>query len=121
MDKWQHKAFRIIRVRPYSCENGCIVYVDVPDGIWNAAEPDETEDLSSGFDCRWEEILDRCQLVRGSIYPVIVLSAGGRKLLRIRGLKVQRRKLRVPESRGKRNHSAILGKIANGHYFIFSH
>lgn len=87
MDKWQHKAFRIIRVRPYSCENGCIVYVDVPDGIWNAAELDGPEDLSSGLDCHWEEILDRCQLVRGSIYPVIVLSADGRKLLRIRGLK----------------------------------
>ena len=33
------KSFRIVRVRPYSCEEGCIVYVDIPDSIWNAAEP----------------------------------------------------------------------------------
>ena len=82
----RHKVFKIVRVRPYLCEKGCIVYVDVPDGVWNAAETDEPEDLRSGLDCHWEEILGRCQAIRGCIYPVIVLSADGRRLLRIRGL-----------------------------------
>ena len=86
MNKVSQKSFRIVRVRPYSPEGGCIVYVDIPEGIWNAAEPGESEDLRSGLDCYWEEILDHCQEIRGCIYPVLVLSADGRRLLRVRGL-----------------------------------
>ena len=100
MNKLPQKSFRIVRVRPYSYEEGCIVYVDIPDGMWNAAEPDEPEDLRSGLDCCWEEILDRCQEIRGRIHPVLVLSTDGRRLLRIRGLKGT---LFLPEGVDKEN------------------
>ncbi len=86
MNNLSQKSFRIVRIRPYSCEGGCIVYVDIPDGIWNAAEPGEPEDLRNDLDSCWEEILDHCQEIRGCIYPVLVLSADGRRLLRVRGL-----------------------------------
>ena len=87
MNNLPQKSFRIVRVRPYSCEEGCIVYVDTPDGILNAAEPGDPEDLRSGLDSCWEEILDYCQEFRGCIHPVLVLSADGRRLLRVSGLK----------------------------------
>ena len=86
MNKLSQKSFRIVRIRPYSSEGGCIVYADVPDGIWDAAEPGEPEDLRNDLDSCWEEILDHCQEIRGCIYPVLVLSADGRRLLRVRGL-----------------------------------
>ncbi len=87
MNKLSQKSFRIVRVRPYSCEEGCIVYADIPDSIWNAAEPGDPEDLRNGWDSCWEEILDYCQEFRGCVYPVLILSADGRKLLRVSGLK----------------------------------
>ena len=85
MNKLPQKSFRIVRIRPYSSEGGCIVYVDIPDGIGDAAEPDKPENLRSGRDSWWdwwEEILDHCHQFRGCIYPVLVLSADGRRLLR---------------------------------------
>ena len=77
------KSFGIVRVRPYSLEGGCIVYVELPEnakGDWL----DEDVRLWERF---WEDIIGYCEKIRGSIYPVMVLSTDGRRLLRIRRLK----------------------------------
>ena len=83
MNNLPRKSFGIVRVRPYSLEGGCIVYVELPEnakGDWL----DEDVRLWERF---WEDIIGYCEKIRGSIYPVMVLSTDGRRLLRIRRLK----------------------------------
>ena len=82
MNKVSQKSFRIVRGRPYSSEGGCIVYVVPPE----VAECHWQEDYFQLWESFWEDIIVYCGKIRGCIYPVLVLSADGRRLLRVRGL-----------------------------------
>lgn len=86
MNKLSQKSFRIVRGCPYSSEGGCIVYVELLEDV--------SELLFNRWrsDCQlckrvWKDIIGYCRKIRGSIYPVMVLSADGRRLLCVRGLK----------------------------------
>ncbi len=83
MSELTHKPVQIVRGRPYSSEGGCIVYVELPEDV-KGRWLDEDVQLWESF---WEDIIGYCRKIRGSIYPVMVLSADGRRLLRIRMLK----------------------------------
>ena len=85
MNKVSQKSLRIVRGRPYSLEGGCIVYVVPPDP--EVAGCRWRDDYFQLRESVWEDIIGYCGKIRGCIYPVLVLSADGRRLLRIRRLK----------------------------------